>query len=66
MQRRWGASEIESTAAARLLVFPKTLGDWETLSEEELGVEYGLRWFPLSLQNPTGLSATGRFRPGLD
>ncbi len=36
LHRRWGASEIEKTAAARLREFPKTLGDWETLSEEEL------------------------------
>lgn len=36
MQRRWGASELESRAAARLLEFPKTLGSWTTIKESQL------------------------------
>jgi hypothetical protein len=39
LRRRWGASNAEQTAAARLMEFPKTLGDWGTgtVDDGELG-----------------------------
>lgn len=58
MQRRWGASELESRAAARLLDFPKTLGHWTTVNESQLD-ETSLRMLEPSahhvrvLENPS-------------
>ncbi len=36
LRRRWGASNVEKTASARLVQFPKTMGPWRTVREGEL------------------------------
>ena len=36
LRRRWGASKVEETAAARLVQFPMTMGPWQTIQEGEL------------------------------